>query len=71
MPELPVAAGANEATVTITIQSGTAPKEYTLALLAQAQVPFNKDPAAKDRPNTLVSLPSRPVTVSVQPPGKP
>jgi hypothetical protein len=71
MPELPVAAGTNEATVTITVQNGTAPKEYTLALLAQAQVPFNKDPAAKERPNTLVSLPSRPITISVQPPGKP
>jgi hypothetical protein len=71
MPELPVAAGANEATVTITIQNGTASKEYTLALLAQAQVPFNKDPAAKERPNTLVSLPSRPITIAVQPPAKP
>ena len=71
MPELPVAAGANEATVTITIQNGTAPGEYTLALLAQAQVPFNKDAAAKERPNTLVSLPSRPITVVVQPAAKP
>ena len=71
MPELPVATGANEATVTITIQNGTAPGDYTLALLAQAQVPFNKDPAAKDRPNTLVSLPSRPITIAVQPPAKP
>ena len=71
MPELPVAAGVNEATVTITIASGTAPQEYTLALLAQAQVPYSKDPAAKERPNTLVSLPSRPITVSIQPPAKP
>jgi hypothetical protein len=71
MPELLVAAGANEATVSITIQNGTAPGEYTLALLAQAQVPFNKDAAAKERPNTLVSLPSRPITIAVQPPAKP
>jgi hypothetical protein len=67
MPELPVAAGASEATVAITVQNGTAPKEYTLAFLAQAQVPFNKDPATKDRANTLVSLPSRPVTIAIQP----
>jgi hypothetical protein len=67
MPELPAAAGATEATVSITIQNGTAAGEYTLALLAQAQVPFNKDAAAKERPNTLVSLPSRPITVVVQP----
>ena len=66
MPELPVAAGAMEATVSITIQNGTAPNEYTLALLAQAQVPFQKDQTAKDRPNTLVSLPSRPFTIAVE-----
>lgn len=67
MPELPVAAGATEATISITVQNGTAPGPYTLALLAQAQVPFSKDPAAKDRPATLVSLPSRPITIVVQP----
>jgi hypothetical protein len=71
MPELPIAAGASEATVAITVQNGTAPGEYTLALLAQAQVPFNKDPAAAERPSTLVSLPSRPITIAVQPPAKP
>jgi len=70
MPELPVAAGANEATVSITIQNGTAPNEYTLALLAQAQVPFSKDAAAKERPNTLVSLPSQPITIAIQPAAK-
>ena len=67
MPELPVAAGATNATVSIAIQDGTSPGEYTLALLAQGQVPFNKDPAAPDRPNTLVSLPSRPISIVVQP----
>jgi hypothetical protein len=71
MPEVPVAAGANEATVTITVQNGTQPHDYTLALLAQAQVPFNKDANAKDKPNTLVSMPSRPFTITVQTPPKP
>jgi hypothetical protein len=71
MPEPAVPAGATEATVSITIQNGTASNAYTLALLAQAQVPFNKDRDSKDRPNTLVSLPSRPITIAVQPPGKP
>jgi hypothetical protein len=71
MPELPVVAGANEATIAITVQNGTAPKEYSLALLAQAQVPYSKDPASAERPNTLVSLPSRPITIAVQPPPKP
>jgi hypothetical protein len=70
MSEQPVAAGASEATVTMTIQNGTTANEYTLALLAQAQVPYSKDPAAKERPNTLVSLPSRPITIAIQPPAK-
>ena len=71
MPELAVPAGATEATAVVTIQKNVAAGEYTLALLAQAQVPFNKDPTSKDRPNTLVSLPSRPITIAVQPAGKP
>ncbi|MBI1313148.1 hypothetical protein GC176_17800 [bacterium] len=49
----------------IDVQPNTPPGEYTLALQCQAQVPFNKDPAAKNRPNTLVTLPSRPVTLKV------
>jgi len=71
MPELTVSTGATEATAVVTIQKNAAANEYTLALLAQAQVPFHKDPASKDRPNTLVSLPSRPITIAVQPAGKP
>jgi hypothetical protein len=33
-------------------------------------VPFSKDPEAKDRPPTLVSLPSQPVTITVKKPAK-
>lgn len=51
----------------IDVQQNTQPGEYTLTLQCQAQVPFNKDPEAKDRPNTLVTLPSRPVTLKVIP----
>ncbi|MCO6455874.1 MAG: PPC domain-containing protein [Pirellulaceae bacterium] len=47
------------------VQAGTRPGLYTLAVLGQAQVPFHKDAAATERPNTLVSLPSRPLTVRV------
>jgi hypothetical protein len=56
-----------EIAVPITVQGGTRPGEYTLAVLGQGQVPFNKDPQATDRPNTLVSLPSRPLTLVVKP----
>jgi hypothetical protein len=70
MPETAIAAGANEATVQIKVQDGAQSGEFTLALQAQAQVPFNKDPAAKEKPNTLVSMPSRPLTIAVTRPQK-
>jgi hypothetical protein len=41
------------------------PGKYTLSVTGQAQTPFNKDANAKERPNTLVSLPSRPVTLTI------
>jgi hypothetical protein len=62
-----IAAGANEATIDIEIQPGTRPGNYTLSIVGQGQVPYAKDPAAKDKPNVLVSLPSQPVTITVLP----
>jgi hypothetical protein len=65
-----IAAGANEATVTFEVNNGTPPGNYTLTVLGQAQAAFTKDPA-KDKANTLVTLPSRPITVTVSAkPGK-
>lgn len=61
-----IAAGANEATVTFEVNNGTPPGDYTVTILGQAQAPFTKDPA-KDKANTLVTLPSRPITVTVTP----
>ncbi len=64
-------AGADsEITLTFDVQNGRPPGDYTFAVLGQAQVPFHKDPAAIDRPNTLVSLPSRPLTLHVRAPEK-
>jgi hypothetical protein len=65
-----IAAGQDELTLSIEVQGGTRPGDYTLSTLGQAQAPFNKDPEAKDRPPTLVSLPSRPVTIAVRIPAK-
>ena len=65
MTETTIAAGSSDATVAISVQKGTAPQQVTLALIAQAQVAFQKDAAAKDKPITLVSLPSRPFTIRV------
>jgi hypothetical protein len=65
-----IPAGQAEATLTIDVQNGTRPGDYTLSVLGQAQVPYNKDPKAPQKPNTLVSTPSLPVTITVTPPGK-
>ena len=66
-----IPAGQTEAALTIDVQNNTRPGDYTLSVLGQAQVPYNKDPAAAQKPNTLVSTPSQPVTISVTaPPGK-
>jgi hypothetical protein len=61
-----VAADKTESTVTLEVQANARPGEYTVALTGQGQVPFAKDPKAA-RPNTLVPLPSRPITVVVVP----
>jgi hypothetical protein len=62
--------GATEATMTVQVQNGTQPGTYTLAAQCQAQVPYHKDPNEKNRPNTLVTLPSRPIQVVVTKPAK-
>lgn len=62
-----VADDKSEAVVTLEVSANTRPGEYTIAFTGQAQVPFAKDPKASTRPNTLVPLPSRPVTVVVLP----
>ena len=67
---LSIPADQTEATVTIDVQPNAKPGEYVLALQTQAQVPFTKDPKAASKPNTLVTLPSRPITLVVLPPKK-
>jgi hypothetical protein len=67
MAPVTVGEGKSEATVTLEVQANARPGEYTIALTGQAQVPFAKDPKAASRPNTLVPLPSRPITVVVLP----
>jgi hypothetical protein len=62
-----VAAGKDEASVTVDVPPGTPPGEYTLAVLGQAQVPYGKGPKAAQMPNVLVALPGRPVTLVVTP----
>jgi hypothetical protein len=59
--------GKTDATVTLDVQPNTRPGEYTLVVTGQAQVPYNKDPKATQKPNTLVAQPSRPVTLVILP----
>jgi hypothetical protein len=61
--------GKDEATVTFEVQSGARPGEYTVALQCQGQVPYAKD-AKSAKVNTLVTLPSRPITIVVTPAAK-
>ncbi len=60
-----IAAGATEASVTISVQANAQPGEYTVVMQCQGQVPFAKDGKAA-KANTLVAVPSRPVTVVVR-----
>jgi hypothetical protein len=62
-----IPAGKDEASVTVDVPANAPPGEYTLTVLGQAQVPFNKDAKAAQKQNTLVSLPSRPFTLVVTP----
>lgn len=59
---------ANEITLTIEVQAGTRAGDYTMAVVGQGQVPFTKKQDGSDLKNTLVSLPSQPITLLVQSP---
>lgn len=61
-----VAEGKSEATVTLEVAANARPGEYTIAVTGQAQVPVVKD-AKGTKANTLVQMPSRPVTLVVLP----
>jgi hypothetical protein len=66
-----IASGQTSAAMAIQVPEGTRPGRYTLTVLGQGQVPFNKDATATERPNTLVATPSRPVTITVKEKPKP
>src|SRR5262249_20453609 len=60
-------AGKDEGGVVLTVQSAVTPGTYTIAFRGQMQLPFNKDPMAKQRPNAVAVQPSAPVTLTVLP----
>ena len=67
MGTISIPEGKAEAVITIDVPANARPAEYTLVLQCQAQVPFAKDVKAMARPNTLVTVPSRPFTLTVTP----
>ncbi|MHB1426888.1 MAG: hypothetical protein ACYC3I_27340 [Gemmataceae bacterium] len=62
-----LAANAAEGTLPINMQPNVAPGTYNIVLRTQTQMPYNKDPMAKQKPNTLVVLPSAPATLTILP----
>jgi hypothetical protein len=62
-----VPADKNEAKAEINVNAGAAPGTYTLEVRGAAQIPFNKDPMAKQKANVNVLLPAAPVIITVLP----
>jgi hypothetical protein len=62
-----IPADKSEVSIELQVQPGTAAGEYTLSVTGQAQVPYSKDAQAKQKPNTLVTQASRPLTLIVKP----
>jgi hypothetical protein len=69
MGSVTIPEGKIEATATIEVQANAKPGTYTITLQGQGQVPFGKDAKTPAKP-TLVSLPSRPITIVVTPAAK-
>lgn len=64
MPQATIPEGKATGTLLIEVQAGARPGDYTVCASGQAQVPFTKE-SGKAKANTLVTLPSRPITITV------
>lgn len=62
-----IAANATDGTLNINVPANVQPGNYTLVLRTQTQMPYNKDPMAKQKPNTNVVLPSAPLALTILP----
>jgi hypothetical protein len=62
-----IAPTATEASLPVVVAATVQPGVYTLVLRAQAGIPFNKDPMAKNKQPVLVAQPTTPVTLTVLP----
>ncbi len=64
---LNIAAKQTDGSLAVNVNSNVPPGTYTIVLRTQAQLPFARDPKSNQKPNTLVILPSAPVTLTVLP----
>ena len=62
-----MAPGKDEATGVLEVRREVPPGTYNLVLQGIAQIPLNKDPAAKDKPGINVILPATPIALTVLP----
>jgi hypothetical protein len=64
---LSIAANATDGSLPINVPANVQPGTYTIVLRLQTQMPYNKDPMAKQKPNTVVVLPSAPIALTILP----
>jgi hypothetical protein len=64
---LTLAPTAKEGSLPVIVPATVPPGVYTLVLRAQAGIPYNKDPMAKQKQPVLVTAPTAPVTLTVLP----
>jgi hypothetical protein len=64
---LTIAAGKEDGALAVVVNAGAAPGTYQIVFRCQGQVPFNRDPNAKQKPPINVMLPSAPLTLTVLP----
>jgi hypothetical protein len=62
-----VAPGAAEGVLAVTVGNDVPPGTYNIVLRGQTQIPYNKDPMAKARPNTNAVAVSPPLRINILP----
>jgi len=63
----PMAVPGDTASLVLVVGPQVPPGNYTIVFRGSAQVPFSKDPMAKQKPPVNIALPATPVTVTVVP----
>jgi hypothetical protein len=64
---LNMAPGKDDGTIAVDVKTNCPPGVYNVVLRTSAQIPYNKDPKATQKPPTNVVLPSTPVKLTVLP----